>query len=99
MMKDNYLLPIGSVVLLKGGVKKVMVIGFAPKIANVEEKREDIWDYSGCVYPEGLLASDQVLVFDHSQIVEVINIGYQDDEEKEFKKKLTEYMNENKKSN
>ncbi len=88
------LLPIGSVVLLKGGTKRVMVIGFAPKVASEEDgkQKEDMWDYSGCIYPEGLLSSDQILVFDHSQISEVFNVGYQDDEEKEFKKKLQEYF-------
>ena len=90
------LLPIGSVVLLKGGSKKVMVIGFAPRatIEGVEREKgkEDIWDYSGCIYPEGLLASDQILVFDHTQIVEVFHLGMADDEEKAFKKKLAEYL-------
>ena len=92
--KKNSLLPIGSVVLLKGGTKRVMVIGFAPKVANTEGKNQkyDIWDYSGCIYPEGLLSSDQILVFDHSQISEVFSVGYEDDEEKEFKKNLTEYL-------
>ena len=97
MMEDikNSLLPIGSVVLLKGGIKKVMIIGFAPKVANQEDgkQREDMWDYSGCIYPEGLLSSDQILVFDHTQITEVFNVGYEDDEEKKFKKKLMEYLN------
>ena len=88
MMEENKnsLLPIGSVVLLKGGIKKVMIIGFAPKVANQEDgkQREDMWDYSGCIYPEGLLSSDQILVFDHTQITEVFNVGYEDDEEKKI---------------
>lgn len=102
MMEENKnsLLPIGSVVLLKGGTKKTMIIGFAPKVISEEDgkQREDVWDYSGCIYPEGLLSSDQVLVFDHTQISEIVNVGYQDDEEKEFKKKLTEFLNNNNKT-
>ena len=89
------LLPIGSVILLKGGTKKVMIIGFVPQITNLngEKQREDVWDYSGCIYPEGLLSADQILVFDHSQITEVFNVGYEDDEEKEFKRNLMEFLN------
>ena len=99
-MEDNEekLLPIGSVVLLKGGIKKVMIIGFTPKILNTESKtlKEDIWDYSGCIYPEGLLSSDQILVFDHSQITEVFHKGYSDLEEKAYKKEIEEFMKKSK---
>jgi len=88
---DN-ILPIGSVVLLKGGTKKVMIIGFYPNAEFEDEggEKKALWDYSGCIYPEGLLSSEEILVFDHSQIVEVFYLGFKDDEEKEFNKKLIE---------
>ena len=95
------LLPIGSVVLLKGGTKKVMIIGFAPRatVEGVGKEKEDIWDYSGCIYPEGLLSSYQILVFDQPQIVEVFHLGMKDDEEKEFKKKLADFFEKKEKKN
>ena len=86
---DKYL-PIGSVVLLKGGTKKAMITGFC---SVAEEDTEKMYDYTGCVYPEGFLDFDQICLFDHSQIEKVYHVGYVDDEEREFKKELVEIAN------
>ena len=86
---DKYL-PIGSVVLLKGGTKKAMVTGFC---SVAEEDTEKMYDYTGCVYPEGFLDFDQICLFDHSQIEKVYHVVYVDDEEREFKKELVEIAN------
>ncbi len=77
-------LPIGSVVLLKNGKKRVMVYGRKVK-ANGEDK---IYDYLGCLYPEGALSSNDVILFDHDQIQIVYFIGFQDLEEIIFRNKL-----------
>ena len=47
MYKD--LLPLGSVVLLKGGSKRLMIIGRIQSRAGSNE----IYDYSGCFSPRG----------------------------------------------
>ena len=88
MVDVNNLLPIGSVVLLKDGTKKVMITGFCVKVQD----QDKIYDYCGCLYPEGIISSEQNLVFDHSQIVKLIHKGYLDDEEKQFKEKLAEIV-------
>ena len=77
-------LPIGSVVLLKNGKKRVMVYGRKVQ-ANGEDK---IYDYLGCLYPEGALSSNDVILFDHDQIQIVYFIGFQDLEEIIFRNKL-----------
>jgi len=83
-MMTKYL-PIGSVVLLKKGLKKVMVTGFC----SVEEaNKEKIYDYSGCLYPEGILSSNINLLFDHKQIETVIFLGYIDKDYEAFNKNL-----------
>lgn len=84
---DEKYLPIGSVVLLKGGTKKAMITGFC-SIA-VEDKSK-MYDYTGCVYPEGYLDFNQICLFDHNQIEKIFHYGYVDDEEKEFKNELKE---------
>ena len=66
-MQDKYL-PIGTVVLLKGGRKRAMITGFC---SVAQENQEKIYDYSGCVYPEGYLSSNQVCLFDHDQIEKI----------------------------
>lgn len=83
-MREKYL-PIGSVVLLKGGKKRAMITGFC---SVAQENQDKIYDYSGCVYPEGYLSSNQVCLFDHDQIEKIFFIGFEDDEEFRFKEKL-----------
>ena len=83
-MREKYL-PIGTVVLLKGGKKRAMITGFC---SVAQENQEKVYDYSGCVYPEGYLSSNQVCLFDHDQIDKIFFTGFEDDEEFEFKEKL-----------
>ena len=87
MNNNNYekFLPIGSVVLLKGGTKKAMVTGFC---SVASEEKTKIYDYTGCIYPEGYLDFDQVCLFDHDQIEKVYHLGYIDEDEKSFKEEL-----------
>ena len=82
-------LPLGSVVLLKGATKKIMITGFASVSPDTGDK---VYDYSGCFFPEGFIDYDEVFVFDHDQIDTICYTGYQDEEEKEFMKKLTEEL-------
>ena len=91
-MKEKYL-PIGTVCLLKGGTKKVMITGFC---IDPDGDDNQMYDYSGCIYPEGFLSSTQICLFNHEQIVEVSHMGLIDDEEKEFKEKLKDFISNNK---
>ncbi len=88
-MKYEKYLPVGTVVMLKGGTKRAMIIGFC---AYEDNERGKLFDYTGCLYPEGLIASNQTLLFDHSQIDKIYHIGLVDDEEKEFKEKLNKFV-------
>lgn len=81
------LLPIGSVVLLKDGIKKLMITGY---MAMDQKSPEKIYDYSGCIYPEGLLSSEQCLLFSHEQISQVFFEGYQAEEFRMFEEQLKE---------
>lgn len=84
-------LPIGSVVLLNDATKRVMICGFCvtPKDEN------KLFDYIGCLYPEGIIDTDQNLLFNHNDIKQIFAIGYSDDEEKIFKEKLKKSLNGN----
>ncbi len=87
-MKEKYL-PIGTVALLKGGKKRVMITGFC---AIAQEDQGKVYDYSGCIYPEGFITSNQVCLFNHDQIEKIFHVGLEDDEEKEFKAKLNDLV-------
>lgn len=79
MKKD--ILPLGSVVLLNGGTKKVMIIGYCMR---TPEKPNKMYDYCGCIFPEGVLRSDVTSVFDHEQIKEICFSGFKNEESKKF---------------
>lgn len=87
-MKD--LLPIGTVVTLKEGVKSLMIIG----IMQTDEN-EKVYDYISVLYPEGFLNAETFFLFNNEDIVEVKFNGYIDAEYKEHMKLLDEYIHEN----
>ena len=75
----NYL-PIGTVVLLKKGQKKVMIYGRRQR--RVTEDLE--YDYIACLYPEGNIDEDYMYLFNHEDIETVVYRGYSDAEEEAF---------------
>lgn len=88
-MKEKYL-PIGTVVLLKGGKKRVMITGFC-SVENANSSK--MYDYNGCLFPEGYLSSDQTCLFNHDQIERIFHLGLEDEEEKAFNNQLKELVN------
>ena len=89
-------LPLGTVVLLKGGKKEIMILSYCIVPTgktfdkNGEVKDLKMFDYGACAYPEGMITSDQLFAFNHDQIDKVCHIGYQSDAGKEFTKRLSE---------
>lgn len=82
-IREKYL-PVGTVVLLKNGKKRIMVTGFCV----TPEGKNDAFDYCGCLYPEGFLSSNQNCLFNHNQIEKVFHMGLVDEEEIKFKEQL-----------
>jgi len=81
------LLPIGSVVTLKGGLKKLMIVGL--KVA-VEEAPDTFYDYIGVLYPEGFMGAQSHFLFNHDDINDVIFMGYSNPERESFIKYMDE---------
>lgn len=81
MARYEDLLPLGSVVLLKGGDKRVMICG---RIQACVGKNE-VYDYSACPYPEGIVYPKKMLFFNHGAIGRVFFIGFQDEDELMFR--------------
>lgn len=75
------LLPLGSVVLVRGARKRLMITGRL----QVRVGESKVYDYSGCLFPEGLVSSDSVAFFDHSAIAHLYFVGFQDEEELAFR--------------
>lgn len=94
-MNEKFL-PAGSVVLLEGATKRLMITGFCV----MDSSNSDItYDYCGCLYPEGMISTDETALFNHDQIKEIYHVGYSDEEEVAFKEKLKELINANVVSN
>ncbi len=84
-------LPIGTVVLLKGGKKRLMITGYCP-MGN-GEKAGMVYDYAGCIYPEGMIFAENIAAFNHEQIETVYQKGLIDEEFNTFHEKLKQVYN------
>lgn len=84
-------LPIGSIVLLEGGVKRLMVVGVMEAV-NVGEEQKEEYDYIGVLYPEGFISASSLLLFNHNQIRKVVHRGYEDEERESFLKRIEQNM-------
>lgn len=82
------LLPIGSVVKLKGAEKFLMIFGV--RQTDTTENRE--YDYIGVMYPEGNLGENLRFMFDHDDIEETVFKGFENAERTEFLSKLHEFL-------
>ena len=82
------LLPIGSVVLLNGGQKRLMVCGRV----QTDTATGKTYDYSGCFYPDGIVDSSQMFLFDNENVQKVFFIGFQDPEEFAFRQFMEEQL-------
>ena len=87
-MREKYL-PIGTVVLLKDATKRLMITGYC---SAKPEEVDKVYDYVGMLFPEGNLVGDEVALFNHDQITEILYMGYKNEEEIEFKDKLRHYI-------
>ncbi|MBL1224264.1 DUF4176 domain-containing protein [Enterococcus sp. BWR-S5] len=76
-METTEFLPLGTICIVKGNTKKLMVI--ARGVATVMERHPLYFDYGACLYPEGLLG-DSLIYFNHEDIQKTVHEGYVNDE-------------------
>ncbi|AOM12120.1 DUF4176 domain-containing protein [Bacillus sp. S70] len=82
---NSQLIPIGSIVILKEGTKKLMIFGRKQQVETDEIRK---FDYMGCPYPEGYINPDFTYLFNHDDIQEVVSTGYEDQEERTFQENV-----------
>ena len=85
---DN-LLPIGSIVLLDGADKRLMICG----VAQTNPADGKVYDYLACLYPEGFIGAKHTYLFDHKEIQRIDAEGFTDDEYATFRANLNEFIN------
>jgi hypothetical protein len=77
-------LPIGSVVHLQGGDKKLMIFGRLQQ----DSANGKVFDYVGCPYPEGHIAPKATFLFNHADIAWIHYLGLADADEAAWTDKL-----------
>lgn len=74
---------------VEGQQKRIMIVGVKQKQVDSEK----VWDYSACLYPEGILNPDKLFLFDSEQIERLYFIGFQDGEGLAFLEQLNKMNN------
>jgi len=87
---EDEFLPIGSVVLLEGGNKRIMICGRIQAQAG----SDIIYDYSACYYPEGIVDPKSMFFFNRDAIETVYFRGYEDQEELDYRHEVLEQLGE-----
>ena len=64
--------PIGTVVILKGGDRPLMIYGRK----QIQQPANLIWDYVACLYPEGNISDKYTFFFQQEEIEKVLYVGY-----------------------
>ncbi len=90
-MKDKEFLPLGSVVLLNGGIHELLIIGYCPNVVKKSGKVKT-FDYSAVLFPEGLLNVEQIVAFNQSDIARVSFTGYKNKASETFMKNMTKVL-------
>ncbi len=85
------LLPIGSVVEVKQGTKKLMIFGITQKLMT-KEGSEMPFDYVGVPYPEGNIDENYQFMFNHSDIDFVHFFGCMDQEWEDYIEEFNQYL-------
>lgn len=86
-MEIKELLPIGSVVMLKDGKKRLMIYG----IKQTDQETNIEYDYIAVLYPEGNLGQVGHYFFNHEDIEQVYYLGLNDLERQIFLEKLENF--------
>lgn len=92
-MDFSELLPIGSVVLLHGGKKRLMIYGI--KQTDITTGME--YDYIGVFYPEGNLGDEGHFFFNSTDIEKISFVGLNDAERQKFIGDLEQFYQQEKK--
>ncbi len=85
LLSDDSVLPIGTVVLLKSGKKKIMITGHLQVTLS---NKDLVYDYSAVGYPEGQLNTESSYLFNKEQIERIYFLGYKNEEQEELEKRI-----------
>ncbi len=76
--------PIGTVVLLQGAMRPIMIYGRRQLQLPAKKK----WDYVACLYPEGNLGEQGNIFFQQEDIAQVLYLGWVSEYEQQMQQIL-----------
>ena len=86
------ILPIGTIVYLKEGSQKLMILN---RGVTIDHNGESVlFDYSAALYPIGL-NPEQLFYFNREDVDKVVYPGYSDEEEERFSEIYQRWIDEN----
>lgn len=88
-MNPNLFLPLGSIVRLKGGDRKMVIVARALQVQNAG--RELYFDYGAVPYPQGVVG-DQMAYFQADLIDRLLFMGYSDAEDLEAGRNVRRFL-------
>jgi hypothetical protein len=91
-MERQALLPIGTICVLKGNPREVMICARGTMAANKKGERF-YYDYGGCIYPQGI-TSEVLAYFNNEAIDHVVFKGYDTEASHDMEEKLYERFEE-----
>ena len=91
-MEFSDFLPLGSIVLVTGGIKKLMIISRSVTVPI--HGKQLYFDYGACAYPEGMIGN-KALYFNHTQIARVIHEGYVNEDNEYFLDVCRDWLEKN----
>ena len=89
-MDDVGWLPLGTVVTLNGGSRRVMVVGRVQRDARTGI----IYEYGACPWPQGMVDGSDLIVFNHGDVAQVHANGFVDVRETIWQRPLDELRRE-----
>ncbi|CAM4250080.1 DUF4176 domain-containing protein [Listeria booriae] len=89
MEQENRFLPLGSICIVEGNTKKIMIIARALAV-KVGEKTY-YFDYGASLYPEGMIG-DSLIYFNQENIADVVHEGFRDKENEEMENNIVKWV-------
>lgn len=86
---NEEILPLGTIVTLNDSEQPLMIVARMPLTNNLEDETV-YYDYGAVLIPQGLVSSDEVLMFNSGQISKVGFRGFIDAVEQDFEKTIPE---------
>ena len=83
-MNEKYL-PIGSIITTKKSSQKIMIVGY---FGLEYTEALEVYDDRGSTYPKGLLEKNNMISFNHEDIITCDFMGYKDSSYTDLNKKL-----------